>query len=161
MVTQVDTRRLPVPARAIDIGEWLFSLSDAEYRATAKPHVGSGHYETPDGRRGIVDVEAFAAAFIVNHHVEEEARRDYVRVRSPESHAWFLRVIPLRLDVRWEMLVHPVGDDQCDVECRLSMGLPHRGLERAARMLGVPILQRRHLREQMTGFVLDILAKYR
>lgn len=160
MLIQTDTRRVPRPAESIDIAEWLFSLSDAEYRATAGPHVGSGHYETPDGRRGIVDVEAFGAAFIVNHHVEEEARRDYVRVRSRESHAWFLRVIPLRMEVCLEVSVRPAGPEACEVECRLAMGLPHRALETLARLLGVPVLQRRHMREQTTGFVRDILAKY-
>src|SRR3712207_4019521 len=103
MLTQVDTRTLPLAADAVDIAEWLFSLSDDDYRATARAHVGAGTFRARDGRRGFFDAERFPGALIVNHHVEEEARHGYVRVRSRESRAWVLGISPMRLEVCWEM----------------------------------------------------------
>jgi len=160
MLTDSDTRALPVPAEAIDIGEWLFSLTDEEYRASARAHVGAGTFEAGDGRRGFFDTEAFPWMFIVNHHLEEEARRDYVRVRSRDSRGWLLRVIPMRLEVCWEMAVRPRGSDESELECRLHVGLGSRPLERVARLIGVPVAQRRHMREQMTGFARSVVARY-
>jgi len=160
VATKTDTRVLPIPAERIDIGEWLFGLSDDEYQTTAKAHLGAGTSRRTDGRRGFFDVERFFAAFIVNHHREEAARRDYVRVTSPDSRAWLFWAVPIRLFVCWEMIVRPRGPDSCKLECRLRIDPPHNALEPVATMLGVPIVHRRHLREQMTGFVEDVLAKY-
>src|SRR4051794_91959 len=138
MATKSDTRTLPIAAERIDIAEWLFGLSDDEYRATARAHLGAGTFRTRDGRRGFFDAEGFAAAFIVNHHVEEQARPDYVRVRSRNSRAWVLRLLPLRLDVTWEMIVRSRGADRCELECCLAIDPPHRALEPARDAVGRP-----------------------
>lgn len=160
MLSAAASRRLPLPATTIPIDEWLFGLTDEEYRATARAHLGAGRFTTSDGRRGLFDAEGFATAFIVNHHVEEEARRDYVRVRSRDSRAWLLRLVPVRLDVCWEMRITPRGDDASDAECRLQIGLRNRGLEVVGRALGAGVLQRRHVEEQMGGFAESIVARY-
>ena len=158
MLSERASCRLPVPASAIAIDAWLFSLSDGAYRDAAKAHLGAGTFRAPDGRRGFFDAEGFAGAFIVNHHLEEEARSDYVRVRSRDSRAWLLRLIPLQLEVCWEMAVRPAGSTACEVECRLGIALPYRALELLARALGVPALHRRHNQEQLHGFAASILA---
>jgi hypothetical protein len=150
---------LPFPADRIDIAEWLFGLGDEEYRRTARAHLGAGTFRTATGRRGFFDAEGFRGVFIVNHHVEEEARSDYVRVRSRDSRAWVLGLVPIRLDVTWEMIVRPRGPDASELECRLTIEPPHRALEPLAAVLGLPIVHRRHLTEQMTGFVANLTAK--
>ncbi|HEX2232286.1 MAG TPA: hypothetical protein VHG69_02860 [Thermoleophilaceae bacterium] len=155
-----DARLLPLPAEAIDVAEWLFGLTDDEYRSFAKAHLGGGRFQTSDDRRGFFDAEGFLFAFIVNHHREEEARSDYVRVRSSDSRAWLARWIPVPLEVVWEMEVRPRAEQECELECRLQIGLPARALKPLAVLLGVPIAQRRHMTEQMTGFAADVVAKY-
>src|SRR5919206_4875182 len=105
MLSETEARPITVPAASIDIAAWLFGLSDDDYRRTAKAHLGAGVFRTVDGRRGFFDAEGFAGALIVNHHREEEARPDYVRVRSRDSRAFLLAFVPLRLEVCWEMIV--------------------------------------------------------
>jgi hypothetical protein len=158
-LTASDSRRLPVPAASLDVARWLFSLGDDDYRRTSRAHLGAGTFTTADGRRGLFDAEAFAGVTIVNHHVEEEARADYVRVRSRDSRAWLLGLVPVPLEVCWEMAVLAAGPARSDLVCRLHLGLPRRGLECLARALGVAAVQRRHVAEQTAGFAADILAK--
>ncbi|HEV2813055.1 MAG TPA: alpha/beta hydrolase [Solirubrobacteraceae bacterium] len=157
MLTHTATARVPVAADEIDVGEWFFGLSDRDYAATARHHLGAGT-SGDGGRRRFFDAEGFPGVVIVNHHVEEEARRDYVRVRSRDSSARLLGVLPVPLDVSVEIGVRPVGDAEAELECRLHLGLP-RGLEWLARVLGAKGRQRRHNAEQTRGFADDIEAK--
>lgn len=160
MLSEIVTQVVPLGASAIDIGEWLFSLSDQEYQATSLAHLGSGTSRAADGRRCFFDTERFGPVFIVNHHVEEEARRDYVRVRSRDSRGWLLGLLPLALEVCWEMTVHDAGPDRCELECALHIGLSSRALERVAAVSGTPALQRAHVAEQTAGFAQSVLATY-
>ena len=159
MLSAEDRRTLEIPARAIDIAEWLFGLGNGEYRATARAHLGAGHFRLPDGRRGLFDAEAFPGVVTVNHHREEEARPDYVRVRSADSRAWVLAVIPVPLDVCWEMRIRPLAPRRSELECRLQMRFPVRALELLARMLLVPAVVRRHVRAQTAGFCASVAAR--
>jgi hypothetical protein len=158
--SETDRRSLPVAGSLVDIGAWLFSLSDHEYRETSRAHLGGGTSRAADGRRTFFDAERFPGLLIVNHHREEVADRHHVRVRSRDSRAWLLGVVPLQLEGCWEMRVHARGEGG-QLECRLDIALPRRGLGRLARAFGVPWVHRRHLREQTDGFVADIVAKAR
>ena len=55
---------VPVPARAVDLGEWIFGMTDAEYRACACGHQAMG--VIGGGRRlGVGNVESIAGTLIV------------------------------------------------------------------------------------------------
>ena len=158
MLSALATAPVALPADEIDLEAWLFSLSDRGYADAARHHLGAG-IVCEDGRRGLFDAEGFPGVLIVNHHREEEARRDYVRIRSRDSRARLLGVVPVPLEVCLETALRPRGEASSELECRLHLGLP-RGLEPLARVLGVGALQRHHNAEQTAGFAADIEGRH-
>ena len=69
---------LEVPAAEVDLGCWLFGLSDDEYQACARGHHGAGVIDDERGR-GMVNVESIGGNLIVQHYrpvrAERSARR--------------------------------------------------------------------------------------
>jgi len=55
------------PSEEIDLGTWIFGLSDRDYRACAKGHHGAGTYTDENGR-GMVNVESVGGHLIVQHY---------------------------------------------------------------------------------------------
>ncbi len=70
------------PLAQIDLGDWLFTLSDQEYRACSTAHVAAGATRLPDGRRVSINVEQPGDTLMVQHYVEDTAARDLCRVVS-------------------------------------------------------------------------------
>lgn len=78
------TRRSVVqaPLAQIDLSDWLFTLSDQDYRACSVAHIAAGATRLPDGRRVSINVEQPGDTLMVQHYVEETAARDLCRVVS-------------------------------------------------------------------------------
>ena len=68
---------LPLPVTAIDLGEWIFNLTDTEYRACAKAHQAMG---VIGGARhlGLVNVEVIAGTLIIQHYQTRQEQRDQI-----------------------------------------------------------------------------------
>jgi pimeloyl-ACP methyl ester carboxylesterase len=159
MLSDIARTSLAVPADQVDLASWLFGLTDDDYARTARTHLGAGTSRGGDGRRRFFDAEGFPGVLVVNHHEEEEARRDYVRIRSRRSEARVLGALRVPMEVCLEARLHDApGEGPAELESRLHLRLP-RGLERVARVIGVGALQRHHNAEQVRGFAADIEAK--
>ncbi len=65
---------LEVPAAEVDLGSWLFALSDEEYQACARGHHGAGVIDDERGR-GMVNVESIGGNLIVQHYRPVRAER--------------------------------------------------------------------------------------
>ncbi len=144
----VATTPLSIPENDVDLATWLHGLDDAGYRASSRAHLGFGH--TPGGATA---VEALGGAFIVNHHVIEHAAPHAFRLRSRATRAYLLRLVPIRLDLTWEMAVRPGGR----LECALTVALP-AALDRVGEPFLRPVLQR-HADEETPGFAADIARR--
>jgi hypothetical protein len=69
------------PASAIDLTEWIFTLTDSEYQACSKNHIAAAATFTPEGKRMSINVE-HVGNLMVQHYVEDVAERNACRLVS-------------------------------------------------------------------------------
>ena len=95
------------PVAAIDLTEWVFGLTDAEYRACSKDHIAAGTTVSPDGKRMSINVERIGR-LIVQHYREAIAERRRCRLVSVSD--TFGPDIGDRgqLGVLWEFRLEPI-----------------------------------------------------
>jgi hypothetical protein len=70
-----------VPAAAIDLTEWVFTVTDSEYQACSKNHIAAAATFTSEGKRMTINVEQ-VGNLMVQHYVEDVAERSVCRLVS-------------------------------------------------------------------------------
>ncbi len=74
---------IDTPIAKIDIADWLFNLTEAEYQRCCPPdHIAAATTTTDDGRRMSINVEMIGTGLVVQHYVAEETSPTYVRMNS-------------------------------------------------------------------------------
>ena len=66
---------------AIDLTEWVFTLTDSEYQACSKNHIAAATTLTPEDKRMSIKVE-HVGNLMVQHYVENVAERSLCRLVS-------------------------------------------------------------------------------
>ena len=100
---------IDVPVAAINLAEWVFTLTDSEYRACSKDHIAAASSFAPDGRRMSINVER-VGRLLVQHYVEDIAERRHCRLVSL-SDTFGLGIFDQgRSDVTWESFVEALED---------------------------------------------------
>lgn len=95
------------PLQAIDLTEWVFTLTDAEYQACSVNHIAAAATVTPDGKRVSINVER-VGNLMVQHYVEDLAGKGRCRLVSlsdsigPDIHS------RTKVFVIWEIAVEPI-----------------------------------------------------
>ena len=86
---------IPLALSAIHLDEWLFNLSEADYKACARGHRAVG---TNGGSefKGMVNVESMAGALLVQHYRTDLFEASHVRLYSARSRGYLMHVIPFR-----------------------------------------------------------------
>lgn len=69
------------PISAIDLAEWVFTLTDSDYQACSKNHIAAATTFTPEGKRVSINVEHIGN-LMVQHYVEDVAERGICRLVS-------------------------------------------------------------------------------
>ena len=150
------SRQVAAPASAIDLESWVLDMGEESYRgASPRRHVSIGRWEG----RGLLTVEAFGFAFIVNRQRPEEIGPELFRFRS-DSDCFLARVFRVKLEVTWEMGVRPLTDNVSEIGFRLGLRFLARPLQRLARMTLVPALLRRHGNEEADFWIDEIEQRY-
>jgi hypothetical protein len=148
---------LDAPIDQVDLSDWLFTLTDADYQGCARGHRAAGVF-VQDGVRGMVNVEAIGGHLIVQHYREVSATPDRVEMLSERSRVYLFHLVPASIQVRWTMSVTArtaeSSDFQCTVELTMSPILRALGNLSA---LGLAI--RAHTLEETKLFAEDILRK--
>jgi hypothetical protein len=67
------------PLIAVDLTEWVFTLTDSEYQACSKNHIAAAVTVTPEGKRMSINVE-HVGNLMVHHYVEDVAERSRCRL---------------------------------------------------------------------------------
>lgn len=153
------------PIEQVDLTAWLFSLADAEYQACSKAHIAAGSSVREDGLRVSVNVEMPGDTLMIQHYVEDIARRELCRVDSLTD-----ALTPLgrtRWRVVWQLSVTPAGQGTCQLANRFSVHATDHFLELLAahgatlEMASAPAqkLADAHNREETPLFALDIERK--
>jgi hypothetical protein len=107
------------PVEQVDLEDWLFTLSDSDYQATAKGHKAAGTVTT-DGVRGMVNVESIGNVLIVQHYLKVKADSTHVEMLSERSHAYLAHLIPTSVWVRWTMTASARTEDTTNFSCTVE-----------------------------------------
>jgi hypothetical protein len=145
------------PSDEIDLGDWIFGLSDKDYQACAKGHHGAGVYADEQGR-GMVNVESVGGHLIVQHYREIHADRSSVEMYSTASRVYLFHLVPVAAAVRWRLGVAPNGPTASELSCTVDVTLP-AVLQVVARLSFLGRFLRLHVEEEAPGFAADISRK--
>lgn len=147
---------IPVEADAINLPDWLFSLTELDYAACQRGHRAIG-VVGGDKRSGMVNVESIAGSLMIQHYATHLAEHDHVTMISKASRAYLMHLFPITIGVIWDMSVVPSGTDS-RFRCAIEVDMPL-----AVRVLGLfsatPFFVRRHLIEETHGFARDLTRK--
>jgi hypothetical protein len=69
------------PVSAIDLADWVFTLTNSEYQACSKNHIAAAATFTPEGKRMSINVEQ-VGNLMVQRYVEDIAERSSCRLVS-------------------------------------------------------------------------------
>jgi hypothetical protein len=107
------TAVIAAPIEKIDLAEWLFTLSDAEYQACSPAHIAAGSGGVAkNGRRTSINVEQVADNFLVQHYIEDIGAKNHCRVESvSDSISAMGRT---KLGIIWEVKVKKLTDNSCE-----------------------------------------------
>lgn len=148
---------IPFAADGVHLDEWLFNLSEHDYKACAHGHravgtSGGAHFE------GMVNVESMAGALIIQHYKTELLEPNHVRLFSNRSRAYLMHLVPFHLQVGWEMQVFSVAANEsrlrCTIDVRNPLWVRFVGLFNATNYW-----IRQHLIEETQGFARDLTRK--
>ena len=146
-----------LPIDQVDLETWLFTLTDADYQATARGHRAAGTF-IEDGVRGMVNVESIGGHLIVQHYREVSAAPSHVEMVSERSRVYLFHLVPATIQVRWTMSATArdakTSEFRCTVELTMNPLLRVLG---ALSLLGVAI--RSHTLEETKLFGDDIVRK--
>ncbi|MFH5878210.1 hypothetical protein [Arthrobacter sp. NA-172] len=97
------------PVDSIDLADWVFGMTDAEYQACSINHIAAAATRTADGRRMSINIER-VGPLIVQHYIEDIADRAHCRLISASD--TFGPDVDDRgqLGVLWQFSVEAVDD---------------------------------------------------
>ena len=114
---------IDVPTAAIDLGDWIFGMSDEEYQQCAKGHRAMGVLGDA-ARSGMINVESIGGSLLIQHYKTQFLHDDHVSFVSSKSRAYLMHLVPMRVWVGWEMQVSPVAEGRSDFRCTIEVVLP-------------------------------------
>jgi hypothetical protein len=150
---------LAAPIEQVDLENWLFTLSDAEYQAAARGHRAAGTF-VQDGVRGMVNVEAMGGHLIIQHYREVSATPSRVEMVSERSRVYLLHLVPATVQVRWTMWVTAGTAETSEFHCTVELTLPPL-LRAVGRLSALGAAIRAHTLEETPGFADAIIRKMR
>ena len=149
---------LPANAEAVDLSEWLFGLSEADYARCAHGHRAVGVLGGA-ARSGMVNVESIGGSLLIQHYATRVAERHRVTMVSDASRAYLMHLVPVTIAVKWDMEVKASTRDTSSFRCSIDVAMPL-----LVRILGLfngtGFFVKRHLLEETAGFARDIARKY-
>lgn len=153
------THEAPValPIEAIHLDRWLPNLSNEDYQACARGHRAIG-IDGGEQFRQMVNVESIAGNLLIQHYRPELLSAHHTRLYSDNSRAYLMHLIPLRVQVRWEIEAIPVSSDASTLRCTIEVRQPV-WLNVLGFFIGLSFWLHRHLVEENFGFAKDLVRK--
>ncbi|MCU6793267.1 hypothetical protein OB236_14190 [Paenibacillus sp. WQ 127069] len=105
---------IDVPVEKVDIGQWIFSLSETEYQRCCPPdHIAVGTTKTEDGRPMSINVEKIGTSLSIQHYIGEVVEKHKCRMVSTTD-IFISNEQRTQMKVIWELSVKPVNADQTE-----------------------------------------------
>ncbi|MBO9203898.1 MULTISPECIES: hypothetical protein [Niastella] len=111
------TAIINAPIESINIPEWAFNLSEAEYQSCSPAHVSAAKTVGTDGRRMSINVEVIGGSPMVQHYQEELSEPHHLILTSFSD--VFSPTGRLTLHVHWELSVRAINATQCEFTNRV------------------------------------------
>jgi hypothetical protein len=111
------TAVINAPIEKINIPEWAFNLSEAEYQSCSPAHVSAATTVTPDGRRMSINVEVIGGSPMVQHYQEEVSEPHHLVLTSFSD--VFAPSGRLVIHVWWELSVKAIDASRCEFTNRV------------------------------------------
>ncbi len=108
------------PIEKIDITEWVFNLSDAEYQSCSTAHFAGGTSKTSDGKRMSINVEMVGPGLILEHYIEVISEKHHCRLLSLSDVLAPQGKTTIR--VQWEMIATPLTESTCELTNKVVTG---------------------------------------
>lgn len=125
------TAIINAPIEKINIPEWAFNLSEAEYQSCSPAHVSAATTTGADGRRMSINVEVLGGSPMVQHYQEEVSEPHHLILTSFSD--VFTPAGRVVIHVHWELSVKAISATQCEFTNRVISHATEdmiRGLER-------------------------------
>ena len=155
---------IAAPLASIDLGEWMFTLSSDEYAACAEGHQSAAQGVLPSGKRVSMNVEVVGGNFMVQHYVEDIARRDHVRGVSPNTVLWVSDERFVLARITWDLQVERVDEETSRLTCTVTAETEDPVFAKQVEALNRDIPEsdrafQRHVQEETPLFARDIGRK--
>lgn len=111
------TAVINAPIEKINLPEWAFNLSEAEYQSCSPAHVSAAKTIGPDGRRMSINVEVIGGSPMVQHYQEELSEPHHLVLTSFSD--VFTPIGHLVLHVYWELSVKAIDGTRCEFTNRV------------------------------------------
>ena len=156
------------PLAAINLTEWVFTLTDSEYQACSKNHIAAAVTLSPGGKRMSINVE-HVGNLMVHHYVEDVAERSSCRLESLSDSIGPDIGSGVKVVVIWEFIVDEIDSGTTKFTNRVEVRSAPGYLE-ALEKRGVPFTKaseaaqralRAHNAEETPLFARDIEHKAR
>ena len=134
---------IDLPVEAINLPDWLFTLSEADYSSCAHGHRAIGMLGGAQ-RTGMVNVESIGGSLLIQHYATRLAEKDHVTMVSETSRAYIMHIVPVKCGVIWDMQTRAAGQDKTLFECTIDVTLP-AVVRLLGYTIGTPVFIRRHL----------------
>lgn len=149
---------LPIPMGVVDLPEWIFGMTDEEYRACAMGHHAMGVIGGAK-RLGLINVEEIAGTLIVQHYRTEAAKPEHIHFVSEASEGFLVHLVPFNMNVWWDMTIVPAFESTSELHCSIGFDAP-RWVTAAGAVVGNNHFVRKHLIEETKNFAKDITTKF-
>lgn len=117
LVDSAFSATINAPFEKINIPEWAFNLSEADYQGCSPAHVSAGKTIGPDGRRMSINVEVIGGNPMVQHYQEEVSEPHHLILTSFSD--VFTPTGRVVIHVHWELSVKKISDNQCEFTNRV------------------------------------------
>ena len=149
---------IDLPVETINLPDWLFTLSEADYFSCAHGHRAIGMLGGAQ-RTGMVNVESIGGSLLIQHYATRLAEKDHVTMVSETSRAYIMHIVPVKCGVIWDMQMRAAGQDKTLFECTIDVTLP-AVVRLLGYTIGTPVFIRRHLVEETHGFAKNIARRF-
>ena len=105
------TAIIRAPIESVDVADWLFHLTDAEYQRCAPgDHIAAGATTTDNGRPMSINVEQVGSALLIQHYVGDVVTRQHCRLVSESDN--FTPIGRTEVGVIWDLTVTANGENE-------------------------------------------------
>jgi hypothetical protein len=112
LVLSTVTATIQAAIEKVDIADWLFNLTDAEYQRCSPAHIAAGTTTTDDGRPMSINVETIGDALIIEHYVAEVQEPHLCRMVSISD--FIMGSGRSKIQVEWKLSVKPIDSAHCE-----------------------------------------------